>query len=131
MKSLCSARLTRMTGPAGPAGTIIHPSVYFLIDENVAVIMETKHAQLVQNLSEWSSTMLGEIEHAVDDGMTKITKMVPNPGFWNKSEDFEIDVDSLPPLRILVCGYTGVGKSNLVSKVFGVDLVRFPIHFRS
>ena len=97
--------------------------MYSLIDESVTVIMETKHAQLVQNLSEWSASMLGEIERIVDDGVTKITKTVPNPGFWSRSDNYEIDVDSLPPLRILVCGYPGVGKSNLVSKVFGVDLV--------
>lgn len=71
--------------------------------------------------------MLGETEQVVDDGTTKITKSMPNPGFWSRSDNFEIDVDSLPPLRILVCGYPGVGKSNLVSKVFGVDLVRLSL----
>ena len=102
-----------------PLGTVIHPSVYCLIDSDINLIMETKQGELVQYLSEWSGRMLGE----VDLKFAGITKRIPNPGFWSSDDHNEKDVD-LPPLRILVCGYVGVGKSTLVGRVFGVDSVR-------
>ncbi|KAK5121572.1 hypothetical protein LTR85_004744 [Meristemomyces frigidus] len=100
-----------------PIGTIIHPSLYCLIDTDINLIMETKQGTLVQDLSEWSARMLGEVELSFDG----VTKMIPNPGFWNADDD-DSERSDLPPLRILICGYPGVGKSTLVNKVFGVDL---------
>ena len=41
-----------------------------------------------------------------------------NQGFWTDRETSEID--ELKSIRILVCGNTGVGKSTLVNRVFGV-----------
>lgn len=41
-----------------------------------------------------------------------------NQGFWNNGA---LDMDDSGPIRILVCGNSGVGKSTLINKVFGVD----------
>ena len=89
------------------------------MDSDINLIMDTKQGALVQHLSEWSGRMLGEIDLTFDN----MTKRIPNPGFWNTDAEDDLDSDALPPLRILLCGYAGVGKSALVSKVFGVDFV--------
>ena len=39
-------------------------------------------------------------------------------GFWN---DGQLDADDSGPMRILVCGNCGVGKSTLINQVFGVN----------
>lgn len=101
-----------------PVGTIIHPSVYFLLDTNINVVVDIKHSQLFQNLSEWSFQMLGEVELKLDG----FSHSVANPGFWNNKED-ETSQVQLHPLRILVCGNGGAGKSTLISQVFGADFV--------
>ena len=44
---------------------------------------------------------------------------IVNRGFWGNKPTQEID--GLKSLRILVCGNTGVGKSTLINKVFGVS----------
>ena len=44
---------------------------------------------------------------------------IVNRGFWGNKPTLEID--GLKSLRILVCGNTGVGKSTLINKVFGVS----------
>ena len=41
-----------------------------------------------------------------------------NQGFW--SNRGPIQMDDLKSIRILVCGNTGVGKSTLINRVFGV-----------
>ena len=45
-----------------------------------------------------------------------------NPGFWLDEE--EDDLADPGAIRVLVCGNTGVGKSTLINKTFGVDVVR-------
>jgi len=42
-----------------PQGTIVHPSVYLLIDENISVAMENKEVKLQRNLESWREKMLG------------------------------------------------------------------------
>ena len=44
---------------------------------------------------------------------------VLNRGFW--SEEDTLENDGLKAIRILVCGNTGVGKSTLINRVFGVS----------
>jgi uncharacterized protein (DUF2235 family) len=90
-------------------GTVLHPSVYLLLDEHINVALETKELKLQRYLADYRERMLGS-----KDGIT-------NTGFW-LDEDKD---DSLDPgaIRVLVCGNTGVGKSTLINKVFGVDVV--------
>jgi len=87
------------------------------MDSDVNVIMDSRQGDLLQDIAEWSDRMLGESKLTING----ITEKVPNPGFWG-SENLDM-LDELPALRILICGYTGVGKSTLVSKVFGIDRV--------
>jgi hypothetical protein len=64
--------------------------------------------------------MLGEIQLTINGEPGTIAK----PGFWGEDGDDRSSGDP-PPLRILVCGPTGVGKSTLINKVFGIDHVGF------
>lgn len=91
-----------------PQGTIIHPSVYLLLDEHINVALDTKEAKLQRNLEEWRENMLGTQSGHV------------NMGFWG---DGSITDDGNPgAIRVLVCGNTGVGKSTLINKTFGVEV---------
>lgn len=46
-----------------------------------------------------------------------------NTGFWLDAEEDEEDPSNPGAIRVLVCGNTGVGKSTLINKTFGVDVV--------
>jgi len=92
-----------------PQGTILHPSIYLLIDEHSGVSLEMKEVKLQRHLEDWRERMLGS------------QKGVVNTGFWlDEEEDDAMDPGAV---RVLVCGNTGVGKSTLVNKTFGVDVV--------
>lgn len=114
-----------------PQGSIIHPSVFLLLDEYINIALETKDLNLQRNLENWRARMMYESESTGT-----------NTGFWLD----EIDDCSADPgaLRVLVCGNTGeglqaltvpwkktsltvctlgVGKSSLINKTFGVDVV--------
>lgn len=41
---------------------------------------------------------------------------------WNDDRE-EKETADLPAIRVLVCGNTGIGKSTLINKVFGVEVV--------
>ncbi|KAK4561601.1 hypothetical protein LTR86_004280 [Recurvomyces mirabilis] len=98
-----------------PQGTILHPSVYLLLDEHINVALETKELKLQRNLNDWREKMMGSY-----NGVT-------NTGFW-----LDEDSDDLDPgaIRVLVCGNTGVGKSTLINKVFGVDVTQSSDRYR-
>ncbi|KAK3725183.1 hypothetical protein LTR37_000694 [Vermiconidia calcicola] len=93
-----------------PQGTIIHPSVYFLLDEHINVALETKELRLQRFIEDWREKMLGS-----SHGMV-------NPGFWLDGD--EEDSPNPGAIRVLVCGNTGVGKSTLINKTFGVDVTQ-------
>lgn len=38
-------------------------------------------------------------------------------------EDMQLQANGVKAFRILVCGKTGVGKSTLINRVFGVEMV--------
>ena len=91
-----------------PQGTIIHPSAYLLLDEHINVALDTKEAKLQRNLEDWREKMLGTQNGHI------------NFGFWGDSNiDDEINPGAI---RVLVCGNTGVGKSTLINKTFGVEV---------
>lgn len=89
-------------------GTIIHPSVYQLLDECLFVGSYKKAWDHRENTEKWRPKMLHQSNDLV------------NPGFWSNQDTLEID--DLKSIRILVCGNTGVGKSTLINRVFGVEV---------
>ncbi|KAK0941013.1 hypothetical protein LTR29_007431 [Friedmanniomyces endolithicus] len=91
-----------------PQGTIIHPSVYLLLDEHIHIALEAKELKLQRYLADWRERMLGSQYGVV------------NTGFW--LDDEPDDTPDPGAIRILVCGNTGVGKSTLINKVFGVKV---------
>ena len=93
-----------------PQGTIIHPSVYMLLDDHVSVALESKEIKLQRHLEDYRDKMLGFNAYGF-----------PNPGFW--LDDDDDDSPNPGAIRVLVCGNTGVGKSTLINKTFGVDVV--------
>lgn len=95
-----------------PQGTIVHPSVYLLLDEHINIALDTKEAKLQRYLEDWRERMLGK-----QNGLL-------NFGFWG--DDNDADDDELDPgaIRVLVCGNTGVGKSTLINKIFGVEVTQ-------
>lgn len=85
-----------------PQGTIIHPSVYLLLDVSENIGFDDNQAELRLRLEEWR-------------------KKIINPTFW-RHHDTRVD-EKLEAIRILVCGNCGVGKSTLINKVFDVPVV--------
>lgn len=77
-----------------PQGTIIHPSVYLLLDEYINIALETKDLNSQRNLESWRARMMHESE-----------SIGANTGFWLDEDDH----GSADPgaLRVLVCGNTG------------------------
>lgn len=65
--------------------------------------------KLRESLRDWTPKTLG-----YEEGK-------PNVGYWNDEE--VIESENLQAIRILVIGNTGVGKSTLINRVFGVPMV--------
>ncbi|KAI0191051.1 hypothetical protein F4808DRAFT_397969 [Astrocystis sublimbata] len=87
-----------------PCGNIIHPSMYAVLDRNARYydqgIFKSKKRELA-----------GFLECLDDQGQ-------PHP--W--LEGLALQESGVKAFRILVCGKTGVGKSTLINKVFGVEM---------
>ncbi|KAK2035957.1 hypothetical protein LZ31DRAFT_636809 [Colletotrichum somersetense] len=90
-------------------GTIIHPSVYFLLDTYPTLGIKEALKDLEDDLKSFRSTH-----------MTYVSDGEPMPSDpWIR--------DILPEhstCRILICGNTGVGKSTLLNKVFGFAMTQ-------
>ncbi len=86
------------------SGTIIHPSVYFLFDVYHQI---------------YSATALRVREDIEQFRL----KAFPDDTTFPWSKGAIILENKISVLRILVCGRAGVGKSTLINKVFGVELV--------
>ncbi|KAL8783816.1 MAG: hypothetical protein Q9213_004362 [Squamulea squamosa] len=92
-----------------PQGTIIHPSVYLCLEHFVIQTLSLSKMPDEHKIERWRSKMLGTRHH------------MSNQGSWNDDDAELLDNDNLKTIRILVCGNTGVGKSTLINRVFGVD----------
>lgn len=92
-------------------GTIIHPSVYMIMDRPVNMSLDPHKFPYANQLRTWEADMLGTKDEIGADDEIQI-------GFWM---DSEAAIESTGPARILVCGNTGVGKSTLINKVFAVE----------
>ncbi|KAL8775566.1 MAG: hypothetical protein Q9209_000062 [Squamulea sp. 1 TL-2023] len=92
-----------------PQGTIIHPSVYQCLEYFVIQTLPLSKMPDEHKIERWRPKMLGTRHH------------ISNQGAWNDDDPDLLDNDNLKTIRILVCGNTGVGKSTLINRVFGVD----------
>ncbi|KAI4193564.1 MAG: hypothetical protein LQ348_002836 [Seirophora lacunosa] len=82
-------------------GTIIHPSVYLILDVFSTLFLSSEARSFRNRIEGFRDTIL--------------TKDV----FW---EEKAIIDDAKPgAIRILVCGNTGIGKSTLINEVFGAE----------
>ncbi|KAK6853685.1 hypothetical protein PG995_010497 [Apiospora arundinis] len=93
-----------------PQGTIIHPSVYLILDEHMSTCLNVQNDPFYKHLLKWRLNSLG-----LDDRFPEI----PNMGFWNMGPSTN-EPEDFGAIRILVCGNTGVGKSSLINKIFGL-----------
>ncbi|KAI0100067.1 hypothetical protein GGR51DRAFT_378529 [Nemania sp. FL0031] len=87
-----------------PYGNIIHPSVFATIDRNSRYYDQGIFKARKRDLSAF-------LECIDDQG---------NPQPW--LEGLALQETGVNAFRILVCGKTGVGKSTLINKVFGVEM---------
>ncbi|KAI1418825.1 hypothetical protein F5Y12DRAFT_721615 [Xylaria sp. FL1777] len=90
--------------PNRPCGNIIHPSMFATLDRNARYYDQGVFKTRKRDLS-------GFLECIDDQG-----KSLP----W--LEGLSLQETGVSAFRILVCGKTGVGKSTLINKVFGVEM---------
>ncbi|KAI0449713.1 hypothetical protein F5B21DRAFT_493341 [Xylaria acuta] len=90
--------------PSSPYGNIIHPSTFAILDRNARYYDQGVFKARKRDLSAF-------LEYIDDQGR-------PHP--W--LEGITLQDTGVKAFRILVCGKTGVGKSTLINKVFGVEM---------
>jgi ribosome biogenesis GTPase A len=98
-----------LTSGVGNYGTIIHPSTFCLLDRYPRFNEQSHFKALKKDIADYRDRNLQ------DTGAT----LPP----W--LEGLQLQASGVKAFRILVCGKTGVGKSTLINKVFGVELVIF------
>lgn len=82
--------------------------MYCLLDRHPNLYEQARFKSLKTELSDFRDNYL------LQDGET----LPP----W--LEGMELQASGVKAFRILVCGKTGVGKSTLINKVFGLEMVR-------
>lgn len=92
-----------------PHGTVIHPSVYLLLDKYIGISLDMKAFPFHPHLERWRQQALGQKDDLVLGSM----------GFWNDTGASEPEDPGA--IRVLVCGNAGVGKSSLINRIFGVS----------
>ncbi|KAG9949285.1 hypothetical protein KCU85_g4404, partial [Aureobasidium melanogenum] len=88
-----------------PFGCIIHPSVYLIMDVYARFGIELAMKPFAKDINRFRNEQHPNMR---DPWLTLQTETIPQT--------------SVKACRILVCGRTGVGKSTLINKVFGVPM---------
>ncbi|KAL1615001.1 hypothetical protein SLS54_009342 [Diplodia seriata] len=89
--------------PRDPNGTIIHPSVYFIMETYPRLGIQKALKDVQEHLQKFRTSCL------ISTGSEP----------WIKTREFEM---KMPSCRILICGNAGVGKSTLLNRVFGIPM---------
>ncbi|XEV03181.1 hypothetical protein FSHL1_008468 [Fusarium sambucinum] len=90
----------------GPYGNMLHPSLFCILDRYPRHNDLNNFKVLKKPISDFQDAHLV----AEEEG----------PAPWLK--DMQLEASGVKAFRILVCGKTGVGKSTLINKVFGVEM---------
>jgi ABC-type transport system involved in cytochrome bd biosynthesis fused ATPase/permease subunit len=90
----------------GAYGTIIHLSAFCILDRFPKYLELSNFKPLKKNLAEYQA----------DCVLDNATSLPP----W--LQGMQLQASGVKAFRILVCGKTGVGKSTLINKVFGVEV---------
>ncbi|KAF7561120.1 hypothetical protein G7046_g3046 [Stylonectria norvegica] len=89
-----------------PNSTIIHPSVFALLDRYPRYLELPNIKIMKTKIANFQDVCLVDDKNAIAP--------------WLR--DMELQASGVKAFRILVCGKTGVGKSTLINKVFGVEI---------
>ena len=98
---------TALTIISGSYGTIVHPSFFCILDRNPRFWEQYRFKSLKKEFADYRDRCLEEGDGAIPPWL----------------EGLELQASGVKAFRILVCGKTGVGKSTLINKVFGVEMV--------
>ncbi|KAK5273023.1 hypothetical protein LTR96_002655 [Exophiala xenobiotica] len=90
----------------GNYGTIIHPSTFCLLDRYPRFNEQSHFKALKKDIADYRDRNLQDTEATLPPWL----------------EGLQLQASGVKAFRILVCGKTGVGKSTLINKVFGVEL---------
>ncbi|KIX95928.1 uncharacterized protein Z520_08183 [Fonsecaea multimorphosa CBS 102226] len=90
----------------GSYGTIIHPSVFCILDRYPRFYEQSRFKSLKKPLADYRDRYLLEEGGAIPPWL----------------EGLQLQASGVKAFRILVCGKTGVGKSTLINKIFGVEM---------
>ena len=108
IKHVCSWGSVTDLDTIGNYGTIIHPSVFFLADTYSKLGIKQALKHYVDDINGFRTSYVQGEER--------------DP--WIVERRFDLgDFNNLKDFRILVCGQAGVGKSTLINKVFGINMV--------